>query len=75
MLKQEYLMGILLSATKLFDVNVKGIELVAALEDIAEEELLDKELLEEELLDDEELLGDESTSLLVELEAGIGLDD
>lgn len=75
-------MGILPSATKLLDVNVKGIELVAWLEELAafdeifEEELLDKELLDKELLEeellDEELLDDDSTSLLFELEEGIG---
>lgn len=86
MLKQEYLIGILLSATKLLDVNVKGIELVAwlaelaVLDDIAEEELLE-DLLDKKLLDDEELLDDESASLLfeleleLELEAGIESDD
>lgn len=82
MLKQEYLMGILLSATKLLDVNVKGIELVvwlvelAALEDISEDKLLE-ELLDKELLEEEELLDDESASLLfeLELEAGIGSGD
>lgn len=80
-------MGILLSATKLLDVNVKGIELVAWLEELAaldeifEEELLDKELLDKELLEeellDEELLDDESASVLFELDEdeGIGSGD
>lgn len=74
-------MGILLSATKLLEVSVKGIELVAWLEELAsldeafEEELdeLLEELFEDELLDEEELLDDDGASLLFELDEEEGV--